>query len=188
MSNVTIKLVNNMIEQRNIKNKQLLALQTRKTEETEKEAKLNNLLAQAELEHNTCMRANLTGNASDQKLKESKINLKQSADYLQETKEVIKFISEDITKLNYEIGDLRGDIAVYRENLCSELTKELFDEMPANKKLNEKLATGYAAHCSSNDFDRSWIRFILRCFPQPDDRNMQLAVEKLKASNDFMRD
>lgn len=188
MSNETIKFTNNMIEQRRVKIKQLTALRTRKTEETEKEAKLSKLLAQAELDHNACMRSNLAGDASDQKLKESKISLKELTDRLQETKKTIEFISEDISRLNHESSDLRGDIAIRRADACTEIAKEIFDEITANKKFYKKLVDGYAVFLSSHDHNKSWLRFVLLNFPQPGDRNIRLAEERFKESNDFMRD
>lgn len=188
MSNESIMILKNGIEQRNIKSKQLSALQTKGVEETEKEAKLSKLLEQAGLDHETCMRSNLVGNASDQDLKESKINLKELADSLQETKEALKLIAETRTKLNLEIYNLNDEIAVHRGILCLKLAREAQDEMAANKKLNEKLAAGYAACVLSGDYDRSWPRFLMCSFPHPSEHDMQLAVEKFKVSNDFMRD
>ncbi|MBS0300377.1 MAG: hypothetical protein JSR32_10740 [Proteobacteria bacterium] len=188
MSKETIVFLKSIIEQRKIKSKQLCALQTKESEETEKEAKLSKLLEQAKLSHDIYWRANLVGNASDQDLKESKINLKGLSDSLQKTNETLKLISETRTNLSFEIESLNGDIAVHRGTLCRKLAKEALDEMAANKKLKEKLADGYAAFLSSGDYDRSWIRFILSSFPQPNESDMRLAVEKLKANNDFMRD
>jgi hypothetical protein len=188
MSNESMMIVKNGIEQRNIKSKQLCALQAKEVEVSEKETKLLKLLEQAGLDHESYMRSNLTGDASDQVLQESKINLKELADSIQETKETLKFISETRTKLNFEISYLNGDIAVHRGILCLKLAREAHDEMAANKKLNEKLVAGYAAFISSGDYDRSWPRFLMCNFPHPSEPNIKLAVEKFKASNEFMRD
>ncbi len=110
------------------------------------------------------------------------------ADSLQEAKEILKSISETRAKLNSEISPLNDDITIHRGILCLKLTREVHDEMAANKKLNEKLAAGYAACILSGDYDRSWTRFLLCSFPHLSEHDMQLAVEKFKASNDFMSD
>lgn len=188
MNNESFQIVKNSIEQKRIKNKQLLALQTKELEEIEKEAKLSKLMEQAQLNHEACMRSSLTGSTSDQEVIDSRSNLKDLSNRLQETRENIKFIAETRIKLNHEIGDLTGDITVNRSILCGELAKESYDEMATNKKLNEKLVSGYAAFCKSGHYDRSWNQFILYCFPPPSERDMQPAEEKLKANNDFMRD
>ena len=184
----SLQIVKNAIEQKRIKSTQLLTLQTKEAEEIEKEVKLSKLLEQAKLDHDACMRNHLVGSASDQEVMNSRSNLKDLSNRLQETRENIKFITETRIKLNHEISDLTGDLTVHRGILCSSLAKESYDEMATNKKLNEKLAYGYAAFRKTGHYDRSWNRFILDCFPIPSERDMQLAEEKLKASNDFMRD
>ncbi|MBA3757174.1 MAG: hypothetical protein H0X02_13575 [Nitrosomonas sp.] len=68
MSDESMKIVKNSSEQLKIKRKQLSALQAKEVVETEKVAKLSKLLEQAGLDHETCMRSNLEGNASDQEL------------------------------------------------------------------------------------------------------------------------
>ena len=188
MNKEYLQIVKNSVEQKRIKNQQLLVLQTKEPEEIEKEAKLSKLLEQAKLDHDVCMRNHLVGSASDQDLMKSKNNLKELSDCLQETRETIKFIAETRIKLNREIGDLDMDLTTYRSALCGELAKESHDEMATNKKLNEKLAYGYAVFLKTGHYDRSWNRFILDCFPIPSERDMQLAEQKLKAGNDFMRD
>ena len=188
MNNEYLQIVKNSTEQKRIKNKQLLVLQTKEPEEIEKEAKLSKLLEQAKLDHDACMRNHLVGSASDQDLMESKNNLKELSDCLQETRETIKLIAETRIKLNHEISDHDGNITTYRSGLCRELAKELHDEMAINKKLNEKLAYGYAAFCKSGHYNMSWGQFLADCFPFPSEHDRQLAEDKLKANNDFMRD
>ena len=188
MSKESMMIVKNGIEQLRIKKQQLLALQTKEADENTKISKLNKLLEQAMIDHETCMRSNLVGNASDQDLKESKANVKGLGDSLQEANETLISISETRAKLNYEISDINDEIAVHRATICHKLAREEHAEMAANKKLNEKLAGGYAAFLSSSDYDRSWARFLVCCFPHPSERDIQLAVGKLKQSNDFMRD
>lgn len=188
MNNEYLQIVKNSTEQKRIKSKQLLVLQTKEPEEIEKEAKLSKLLEQAKLDHDACMRNHLVGSASDQDLMESKNNLKELSACLQETRETIKLIAETRIKLNDEISDHDGNITMYRSGLCGELAKEFHDEMATNKKLNEKLAYGYAVFRETGHPNRSWERFILNCFPPLSERDRQLAEEKLKANNDFMRD
>lgn len=188
MSEESMIIVKNSSEQLKIKRQQLSALQKKEVEETAKVEKISKLLEQAVLDHETCMRSNLVGNASDQDLKESKANVKGLGDSLQEANETLISISETRAKLNSEISSLNDDITVHRGILCHKLAREEHAEMAANKKLNEKLAGGYAAFLSSGDYDRSWARFLVCCFPHPSERDIQLAVGKFKAGNDFMRD
>lgn len=188
MENESLVIIKNSSEELKIKKKQLIALQAREVEETEKVAKLSKLLEQARIDHGTCMRSSLAGNASDQELIESKTILKGLADSLQETKETLKFIAETRPKLMSEISSLDGDRAVHRATISAKLAEEFHSEMMKNKKLLEKLAYGYAAFLSSGHYDRSWLRYLSSCFPQPSEHEMNLANEKFKASNDFMRD
>lgn len=178
----------NMIEERRVKIKQTAVLQVKETEKMEEAAKIGELLQQAKKTHDSCLLANLAGTASDQDLKESKTSLKELSDSLQETKEALQFISEARRKLNLEIGTLNGDILVHRGALCRKLAESVFAETGMDKKLKEKLISGCAAFQMTGDFDMSWQRFLVLCFPQPSDGDMQLAAEKLKTNNDFMQD
>lgn len=188
MSKESMMIVKNGIEQLRIKKQQLLALQTKEADENEKISKFNKLLEQAMIDHEACMRSNLVGNASDKNLDESKSNLKELADSLQEAKEKLQLISDTRAKLNSEVSTLNGDLTVHRSILCAKLAKDTHDEMVANKKINEKLVVGYAAFLASGDHDTSWTRFLLLNYPLPSEHEMNLAVEKFRANNEFMRD
>ena len=97
-----------------------------------------------------------------------------------DAKEALKFISETRPKLMSAISFIDGERTMHRAAICSKLAKEAHDEMVANKKL--------AAFLSSGDYDMSWPRYLMCCFPYPSERDIQIAADKFKASNDFMRD
>lgn len=188
MTNETIATLKNMTEERKVKIKQLSVFQAKEDEKNAEAARLNELLEQAKKSHDALILSNLSGIASDENLKESKINLNGLADSVQEIKDTIKLISEAKAKLNQEIESLSDDIKVRRGDLCRKSAEEAYVETSTNKKLNEKLVAGYAACMLGNPYDRSWLAFLARSFPHPSERDMQLAVEKFKASNEFMAD
>lgn len=188
MSKESMIIVRNSSEQLKIKKQQLLNLQTKEVEANERAVKLAKLLEQAELDHQTCMLANLAGNANDQEIIESKIIMKGLIDSLQEAQDDIKLLSETRPKLMSEISALEGDRTVHRSILCAKMANEAHEEMASNRKLKEKLVAGYAPFRASGDFDTSWTRYLLLNYPLPSEHEINLAAEKFRASNDFMRD
>ncbi|WP_110382374.1 hypothetical protein [Nitrosomonas ureae] len=94
-----------------IPQKQLLALEKKAAEEVEKVTKLTKLLEQAEIDHEACLHSNLAGNTTDQKLEESKSNLRKLADSIQDANERSYPMQKIKDKLLIEIYDLEGAIA-----------------------------------------------------------------------------
>lgn len=182
------QFLKNAIQQKRIKNQQLVALQEKEVEFLEKEVEFSKLLEKAKLNNDDCMRSYLSGNISDQEMQEAKAHLKELANSFEEVRENIKFITQTRIGLNREIGTLDGEVTVYRSLLCGELAKEVYEEMAANRKLNEKLLVGYSAFHQSGDCDRSWVRFLTMAFNSPSENDLQAAKDKLKKDHELLRD
>lgn len=189
MSNNNLKLLHSNLEQYKALSNQLSILGKKETEEIENQSRLREMVKQAEQKYEGCLKANLTGVAGDQELEKAKAELKKLNESYDESKQRLGLIQQMRGNLNNEAGDLRGDVRLYRGLVCLNMARESQAEMEGNKKLNEKMIAGYAAFLSATgEPDRSWRRFIYDCFPEPSERDINLAVEKFKASNDFMSD
>lgn len=186
--NQTISVLKNLLEDRKIKDKQLSSLRAKEIEFVEKESELSKLLEQARLKHDDCIRANLAGNISDQQLRESKDNLKELTNSVQEIKESLRILVDLKNKLMSELSITNGDLSVHREILCGKLSQEKYTELSKDKKLYEKLIAGYAAFYRSTELIKSWESFLVKCFERPSEEAMRLAEDKLRQSHELLRD
>lgn len=188
MSNQSLTILRADLEKQRINKKQLLALEKKAAEEVEKVTKLTKFMKQAEIDHEACLLSNLAGNTTDQKLEESKANLRKLADSIQEANETSNPMQKIKDKLLFEMYDLEGAISAHRSILCSELAKEAREGIAANKKLIEQLSEGFIAFISNGEPSTTWERFLLLNFPHPSQHDMQNAINKFKTKNEFMYD
>ena len=184
----TENFLKNAISEKAIKNKQLSCLREKETEFIRKESEINDLLKKTQSDYDNCIRANLAGNASDEELRKFKNNLKGLSDSLQEVKENIKILTETKVKLNREISDISGDLSVHREIFCNNLSNSFFVDLLKEKKLYQRLVDGYAAFCKSTSLIKSWEVYLSKCFEYPPEEAMRLAEDKLKQTNELLRD
>lgn len=184
--NQTISVLKNLLEDRKIKDKQLSSLRAKEIEFVEKESELSKLLEQARFKHDDCIRANLAGNISDQQLRESKDNLKELTNSVQEIKESLRILVDLKIKLMGELSITNGDLSVHRAIFCGDLSNSFFSDLSKEKKLYQRLVDGYAAFCKSNALLKTWPSYLSECFEHPPEEAMRLAEQKLKDSNELL--
>jgi len=188
MSNELTATLKSDIEKQRIIKTQLTALQKKVDERRQQAADLSESLARAKADHEACVLANLAGNASDKELEESEANLKRLADSIAKVTEPFEHEWKIRDRLSLESFDLEGIISANRSILCQKLLKECYAETAENKKINARLAAGYAGFLSSGELNKSWLQFLLCNFPHPSEHGMKIAIEKFKADHEFMRD
>lgn len=188
MSEESLAIIKTSTAQLKIKKSQLAALETKQTEENDKLNNLSKLLDQAKLDHETCMRATLAGNATAQDLKDSKAKIIELNESIQECRDALKFISEVRPALNHEIIFLKENITAHRAILCSKLFDEAQEANTNDKKFRGKMMDSYAMFLSTGHFDRSWLQHLLLVYPHPNAKDLDIACEKFKANHEFMRD
>lgn len=186
--NQTISVLKNLLEDRKIKDKQLSSLRSKEVKFIEKESELSKLLEKTQSKHDDCIRLNLSGNISDQQLGESKNNLKELTNDLQEVKENLRILTELKAQLMTELSFINGDIDVHRAIFCGKLAEEKFDKFAKDRKLHKKLVDYYAIFYRSTTITKGWEHFLPKCFAFPSEVELQTAFDKLKESNEFLRD
>lgn len=178
----------NALDQKKIKTEQLSILKSKESEFLEKEKELSDLLKKAQSNYDNCLRSNLTGCISNDELAEAKGYVKELTDSIGEVKENIKIIVELEPKLTNELNLINSDIVGQQAVLCTGIINEIFLELSKDRKLYQKLILAYSVFYRSNEFPKHWETFLMKCFAYPTETELREAFDKLKESNELLRD
>lgn len=186
MSDDKLELLRSNLEQRNTKKKQLSILEKKEVEDLAKEARLRDMVKQAEQKYEYCVKANLTGDASYQELEQAKAELKELNESYSETKQRLELIPQMRGNLTNEIGTINMSVNLYRKLLATAILNDLSAEHAGNKKLNEKLCYAYGAFSFGCDGTPNWDWFLNEFFQEPKQQDLEAGIEKFRNDHSFL--